>query len=249
MANEVLIVASMAPTKNKVIDTLKIKKSLENFTIKSSIINISENLYENLEKDQPKIVFNMIPLIGDKFSWFVPALCDNYTIPFTGAGMFTISTLTGGFSEEILAYHNIKQSKPSKKNLYHVSMLGNKKELIFHVLDYDKKGKLSKTCSLDTKMIKNIILMAVNVKNSLKIHDYFSIDVSIESERNNKFSVSGIEPSPSLNEKSNFCMSLKALGLSYEEIMAGILIYAMVRNNIPLSDKLKQLQGKLLKIS
>ncbi|MFX1452063.1 MAG: hypothetical protein ACFFCM_14590 [Promethearchaeota archaeon] len=247
MSFNVLIVYNPSSKNNLTPDINKIKNSLENFKINTNLSIIDEHFQEVLEKSSPSIIFNLIPLLNNRFSWFLPAICEHLNIPYIGSGIFTISTLKDNFFEDILKYHNIKYSKNAKNNLYHVSILGNKEELIINILNFDISSKTLKKTTLAAEIIEKISSISIILKKALKINDYLSFYLSFDPTQNGDITVNKIEPSPSLGENSHFCISLKRLGISYEEIIIGILVCAMERYNIPIPKNVEQLKNQIFK--
>ena len=247
MSFNVLIVYDSSSINNLSSNIKKIKNSLEQFEIDTNVSIINEKFQNVLEKFSPSIVFNLIPLLSNRFSWFLPAVCEHLTIPYTGSGIFTISTLTGNFFEDILDYHAIKWDKTVNNNLYHISILGNKEELIINILDFDKNSNTLKKSTLNTEIIEKISPLSVNLKKALKINDYLSFYLSFDQTQNGDIAINKIDPSPSLDENSHFCISLKRLGINYEEIIIGILVCAMERYNISIPKNIKQLKDQIFK--
>lgn len=227
------------------VDINRIKDLIENFGLATLILQIDEHLNKFLERKRFKLIFNLVPALNDRYSRFVPAICELLKIPYVGTGIFTNSMLTGGFSKEILQYHGISYSENPIENSYYISVLGNKKEISFNIGRLDSNGKISKDVGINEETQKMLISNVIELKYSLKLYDYFSLSGVFKPKQKSKFIIQDITPSPALKESSPFCESFKSLGKSYEEIIAGILIGAMRRYDIALSEKLEALSNKI----
>lgn len=247
MVNEIAIIYSANSNTYTEADIGLIENIIKNMGIITDIVQIDEYLNKYLEKNRGKLklIFNLVPALEDRFSRFLPAICELLKIPYVGAGIFTNSMLIGGFSKELLHYHNILYSEKLMSNTHQISLIGNKEKIISSVVKYDTDNKVSKDAIIDAEIQSKLIRDALELKNSLKIHDYFSFSGVFKPKQKSKFTIREIAPSPALKESSPFCESFKSLGISYEEIIAGILISAMNRYNIALSDKLEELSHKI----
>ena len=270
MTNDILIVSSSASEIYSESDISKIKKILKNLDIKVGHLDFKEDSFEYLAKESPKLILNLIPVKGDKYSNLLPALCDLYEIPYTGSGIFTISSLSRGFAENLLAYHEIEYNPKydtleqkieddlpdsPKQNISikrSVSSLEKSVFELYRISIVGNKNKLIlntldidgenkwKTVKLHKSELKKIIELAQKMKDALKIYDHIQFDVPKDSMNEAKLTVTGINPSPVLKENSNFYDALKSKGITYDEMIIAIIASAMVRYNILFSKSMKK---------
>lgn len=208
-------------------------------------VSSDENLYSILKKETNALVFNLVPLIESKNSWFIPALCDYLRIPYTGSGIFTISVLRNNYYKEILRYYGIDEDKthtPQQK--IRLSILGNRSKIIYHPFLLDTSGIQSKLRKFSEKFLEKVMTTTQTIIKALKLYDYFIIDYNIMFNSNENLYLDRIIPSPSLTIDSIYCQSLNAIDLSHEEIIALILITSMKRNKISLSESSLRLYEK-----
>ncbi|MFX1294296.1 MAG: hypothetical protein ACFFD2_05485 [Promethearchaeota archaeon] len=241
MSHKVLIV-----TNSRIVNNIeiKLKNIIEKFDIKVRYTPFKKHLDDILEKENITLVFNLIPLINNSYSLFLPALCNLLEIPYLGSGIFTISALTE-YQREILEYHKLKKDVCLLRKLYNISVIGNSNDMIFNIKVINGMRFPHEQEFIDKNLllkIKNIIDI---IKKSLKINDYFMCDLVQISPSIEEFYYREIIPSPSLNENSPFCISLMDLGFSYEDIIGAILLSAMKRNQISPPHKLKKVQRKI----
>ena len=245
MVNEIVIIYNSNSTIYQEADITRIKDIIENFGLTTLIAQIDEHLNKFIERKRFKLVLNLVPALADRFSRFLPAMCELLKIPYVGAGVFTNSMITGNFSKEILNYHGICYAEKPGESTHYIAVVGNNDKLISNVIRLEKGGKFFKDPNLNRETEKNLISDAMGVKSSLKIPDLLSLSGSFSPKQKGKFIIKDINPTPSLKESSLFCEVLKTLGLSYEEIMASILISAMRRYSIAPSEKLETASHKI----
>jgi D-alanine-D-alanine ligase-like ATP-grasp enzyme len=247
LIDEVAVIYSVNSDIYSEADIDLIKNTIENIGMISDIVQIDENLNKYIEKNRAKLklIFNLVLVVEDRFSRFLPAICELLKIPYVGAGIFTNSMLDGDFSKEILQYHNILYSEKLMSNTHQISLIGNKEKIISSIVKLEADNGISKDASMDAEIQKKLIKDTLELKSSLKIHDYFSISGVFKPKQKSKFIIQEIAPSPALKESSPFCESFKTLGMSYEEIIAGILISAMNRYKIALPEKFEVLSDKI----
>lgn len=226
-------------------DVTRIKETIEKLGLTALVVQVDEHLNKFFERKRFKLVLSLVPALDDKFSRFLPAMCELLKIPYVGAGVFTNSMLTGNFSTEILNYHGICYSEKPNEKTHYIAVVGNNQEIISNIVRLDKEGKFFKDPSLSSETEKNLISDVIGVKSSLKIPDLLSLSGFFSLKQKGKFIIKGINPSPSLKESSRFCEVLKALGFAYEEIMASILVSAMRRHQIALSGPLEAVSHKI----
>jgi hypothetical protein len=245
LVDEIVIIYSADTTTYEEADITRIKDIIENLGMKTLIAQIDEHLNKLFERKRFKLILNLVPALDDRFSRFLPAMCELLKIPYVGAGVFTNSMLTGNFSKEILNYHGIGYSDKPSVSTHYIAVVGNNEKIVSNVVRLDKEGKFFKDLNLDKEAEKNLIANAMGVKSSLKILDLLSLSGSFSPKQKGKFMIKNIDPAPSLKESSIFCEVLKVLGISYEEIVASILISAMQRYKIALSESLEVISHKI----
>ena len=220
-------------------DSLKIRTAIETYGIKVDLLKIDENIHSYLKNESNILIFNLIPLFGNKYSKFIPAYCDLLQIPYTGSGIFAISSLSSNFYNYILKYHKIPFNNQNIKEKYQISILGNKDKIIFNTIfvDYEGKSKIVNP-SLSLKIEKII----KKLQNILKIHDYFTLHLVKPNSNEQLFEILKITLSPDLSETSKFIEILKLNDLSFNEIIGLIILNCTIRYGIAIPMTLKQLQ-------
>jgi len=122
--------------------------------------------------------------------------------------------------------------------------LGNGDDIFYNINQFKNNKTKVGFKDISEDLLFHLKTTARIIKNSLKIKDYLTIKL-VTSEVETKLNYDLITPSPDIGVNSKFCVSLMNLGLRYEEIIAGILVSAMIRNNISIPENFKELQSKL----
>lgn len=215
-----------------------IMEILSSLSLPADLIPITEKLPLTLSKQDDAIVFNLITLLNNEYSWFLTATCDFLNIPYTGSGIFTISTFSTPYFKQILQYSDITIDDSYQKEVFEVHTLGNDPSLLFAngittiESNTDGAGQFD---ALSDRVKK--------IKRNLRIYDYLTISLTSESEN----TVVSINPFPVLFAESPFIQAFNNLGLSYTNIIAIILYSTMKRYALPIPPQLEHIQSTCLK--
>ena len=91
-----------------------VESLLKELNHKVSRIELNKNLYSELRKEKPDIVFNLCDSFEGPSTLepSIPALLEILKVPYTGSGMFALSLcLNKARTKEILTYHNIPNAR------------------------------------------------------------------------------------------------------------------------------------------
>ncbi|MFX0101907.1 MAG: hypothetical protein ACFFCS_20245 [Candidatus Hodarchaeota archaeon] len=225
----------------------KIQKIIENLGLRADYREIDEKFPKIMKREDNVLVFNLVPYYEGKYSMLVPATCDFLGIPYTGSGIFTLSTLRNGFFKDILEYHGLTVIPSMQEWSTQFSVLESNEELVFHGMDVDKDGEVLKGCTLEEKTRQYFESVLQLVKNSLKLHDYFEINISFRPVKAKGHAIVKVNPCPNFAVNSLYISTLRNKGLDYEDIICYAIGHSMKRQNFEIPFELENIKQKILK--